>query len=772
MNTLSPLFKVSLLSLIALLQSFSLSAQSESSNRPVDLVNLFVGTSNYGTTNPGAMLPNGLMNISPFNVAAGEGLNKFEKDKTWWSTPYTSANNYFTGFSQVNLSGVGCPDLAGLVLMPTMGALDVDYRSYGSELSNQRAKPGYYAAHIEKYGIDVEVSATTRSSVAAFKFPKGKAHILLNLSLALSNETGAELRFLNDSTLIGSKLMGNFCYNPQAVYRQYFAMRLSKSPDSSGYWKQQPRSQGPEANWNPDDGKLKIYHSYRGPMSGDEIGAWFSYNEAPSQEIEVYTAVSFVSAENALLNLETELAPYWQDDSTPALPRVAKAAESLWNEALSVVDVQGGTDDQKRVFYTALYHLLVHPNILQDVNGEYPEMESHKIGRLEQGNRYTVFSLWDTYRNVHPLLTLFYPEKQLDMIHTLLAMYEEGGWLPRWELYGRETLTMQGDPSLIVINDTWQKGLRQFDVQLALQAMLKGANSKGAKNRLRPDNDDYLSYGYIPLREQYDNSVSNALEYFIADWNLGQFAASIGDEATAKMMHRRSLGYKHYYSPKYKLLRPRLPNKEFLEPFDPKLGANFEPSPGFHEGNAWNYSFFVPHDIGGLARLMGGETTFVKQLDRVFEYGYYDPSNEPDLAYPFLYTYFPRYAWRTQELTQQLLDKHYRNRPDGLPGNDDTGTLSAWAIFSMMGFYPDCPGLPEYALTSPVFDRICIKLDRRYYPKAALRIHVQRKSPSDKYIQRIEIGDQRRQLKGYRISHQELLNAGDIYITLGPKAAL
>lgn len=721
--------------------------------RIVDEVNPFIGTSNFGTTNPGAVVPNGLMSITPFNVMGGGELNKWEKDSRWWSTPYSADNKFLTGFSQVNLSGVGCPELGSLLLMATSGALEVDHNSYGTTVSREEARPGYYTAYLDKHRIKAEVSATERTSIAAFTFEAGgRGNILLNLGQGLTNESGATVRFLNDSTLVGSKLMGTFCYNPQAVFNQYFAVRVSRRAPESGYWKKQPPMHGTEAEWDHDHGRHKIYRSYRREMSGNEIGVWMSYELQPGEVVYVQTGVSFVSAENALLNLDTE---------QPSLDfaRVRREAESKWEQALGRIEIEGGTPDQRTIFYTALYHLLIHPNILQDVNGEYPMMTSLQTGKTE-GRRYTVYSLWDTYRNVHPLLSLLYPDMQLDMVRTMLDMYRESGWLPKWELYGRETLTMSGDPAITVINDTWQRGLRDFDPELAYEAMLKGATTSGKANYLRPDIDDYVERGYIPLRQKFDHSVSNSLEYYIADWNLAQFARSIGREADAKLFERRALGYKHYYDKEYGLLRPITPDGKFLLPFDPVLGRDFEPNPGFHEGNSWNYSFFVPHDIKGLARLMGGERRFVDKLQSVFDKGNYDPANEPDIAYPFLFTYFPKEAWRTQRITKDLLASVYHNAPNGIPGNDDTGTMSAWAIYTMLGFYPDCPGDMSYALTTPTFPRVTIHLDPRYYKQSKLVIERQG-GEGDTYFHRLKVGA--RELRGvYRLSNEALVQAGKI----------
>ena len=718
---------------------------------PSRYVNPFIGTTNFGTTNPGALCPNGLMSVVPFNVMGSEE-NMYDKDARWWSTPYEFHNTYFTGFSHVNLSGVGCPELGSLLVMPTTGELNVDYKSYGSPYTDEQASPGYYSNRLSRYNIKTEASATPRTGILRFTFPEGDSHILLNLGEGLTNETGAFVRQVNDREVEGMKLLGTFCYNPQAVFPIYFVMRVNKQPIGNGYWKKQRPMYGVEAEWDPDQGKYKLYPHYSKEIAGDDVGAYFSFDTQPGEQIEVQMGVSFVSIENARLNLETE-------QSGTNFESIHTAATEQWNHELSRIRVEGGTDEQKTVFYTALYHMLIHPNILQDVNGQYPAMESGEI-LTTKGNRYTVFSLWDTYRNLHQLLTLVYPERQMEMVQTMLDMYREHGWLPKWELYGRETLTMEGDPSIPVIVDSWMKGLREFDVDLAYEAMYKSATMPGAKNLMRPDNDDYISLGYVPLREKHDNSVSHALEYYIADFALSRFASALGKKKDADYFYKRSLGYKHYYDASFGTFRPKLPDGSFYTPFDPRQGENFEPNPGFHEGSAWNYTFYVPHDVKGLSSLMGGKKAFIKKLQYVFDEGLYDPANEPDIAYPHLFSYFPGEEWRTQKLTQELLDKHFTTQPNGIPGNDDTGTMSGWAVFNMMGFYPDCPGLPEYTLTTPVFDKITIQLDRKWYKQDSLVIETIRQSPDAKYIKSIKLGD--KPYKGFRIDHQQLVESGKI----------
>ncbi len=723
--------------------------------QPADYVNLFVGTTNFGTTNPGAVCPNGMMSVVPFNVM-GSDNNKYDKDARWWSTPYEFHNKFFTGFSHVNLSGVGCPDLGSLLLMPTSGEVSVDYREYGSPYSGEQATPGYYTNFLTKYGIKTEVSATQRTGITRFTFPAGQGNILLNLGEGLTNESGAFVRMTGEREAEGMKLLGTFCYTGQAVFPIYFVMRLSKTPASAAYWKKQRPMTGVEALWDKDNGKYKLYTKYQKEIAGDDVGVVYTFDTSEGEQIEVQMGVSFVSIENARRNLDAEQPEF-------DFQKVRTAARERWNEDLGRIMVEGGTDEQKGVFYTALYHALIHPNTLQDVNGQYPAMESSAI-KTTEGNRYTVFSLWDTYRNLHQLMALVYPRRQMDMVKSMIDMYREGGWLPKWELYSRETFTMEGDPSIPVIVDCYLKGLADFDPEEAYKAMYKGATTPGAENLLRPDNDDYLALGYVPLREQFDNSVSHALEYYIADNALSRFASALGKEADAKMFHERSLGYKHYYSKEYGTLRPILPNGEFYSPFDPKQGENFEDSPGFHEGNAWNYTFFVPHDVYGLAKLMGGQKKFVDKLQMVFDKGYYDPANEPDIAYPYLFTYFKGEEWRTQQEVTRLLAKYFTTKPDGIPGNDDTGTMSAWAIFSMMGFYPDCPGEPSYTLTSPTFDRITITLDPAYYPAGELVVEAPHGSSESKFIKGINVGGKK--YSGYRISHRDLVGAKTVRFTL------
>ena len=721
-------------------------------------VNPFVGTTNFGTTNPGAVVPNGMMSVVPFNVM-GSDTNVYDKDARWWSTPYEFHNKFFTGYAHVALSGVGCPDLGSLLTIATTGDLEPDYKKYGSAYEAESAVPGYYTNRLTKYDILTEVTSTQRTSAERYTFPGGPSNILLNLGEGLTNESGATVRRVSDTEIEGSKLLGTFCYNPQKVFPIYFVMRVSKKPDNSGYWKMQPEMTGVEAEWTPDNGTYKIYTQYGRELSGDDIGYFFSYdNLAPGEQVEVRMGVSFVSTANARENLDKEQASLTFD-------QIRTAAHDTWNADLGRIRVTGGTDKQKEVFYTALYHALLHPNILNDVNGQYPLMESFGDGQVTDGhNRYTVFSLWDTYRNLHQLMTLVYPERQIDMVRSMIDMSKEWGWMPKWELYGRETFTMEGDPAIPVIVDTWRKGLTDFDMDAAYQAMVKSATTPGAHNPMRPDNDPYLAKGYVPLGvhagdNSGDNSVSHALEYYVADNALAWLARQRGDIDLANQLTKRAKGYANYYSKESGTLRPLNADGTFLSPFNPRQGENFEPVPGFHEGSAWNYTFFVPHDVDGLAKLMGGKKKFVDKLQMVFDEKLYDPANEPDIAYPYLFSRFKGEEWRTQREVNRLLGEHFTTEANGIPGNDDTGTMSAWAVFSMMGFYPDCPGEPYYTLTSPVFDTVEIDT-----PQGTLTIEANRENPESIFIDSMELGG--KPLKAYRIAHSDLMGGKSLKFNL------
>ena len=722
------------------------------SQEPADFVNPFIGTSNFGTTNPGPIVPRGMVSVTPFNAAGKQ--NKFDKDSQWFSTPYEYYNTFLTGFSHVNLSGVGCPDLGVLLLMPTTGKVETDHLKYGTTYSNEVAKTGYYSNILDKYNIKTELTTTKRVGVSKFTFPKGQSNILLNLGLGLTNEQGAMVQIVSSTEIEGMRTVGSFCYNnPEAAYPVYFVARFSKPADKFGVWNKPAKYSGVEAQWMGYNGKTRMMDNATKMVVGDSIGTYFTYHFDKKTEVEVQIGVSYVSIANARENLEKEAAGRSFKD-------IYKENYDLWNEELSKIKVEGGTKDDKTIFYTALYHTLIHPNTLNDDNGEFPEIKTGKISKTT-GTRYTVFSLWDTYRNLHQLLTLVYPKQQSDMIKSMLQMVDENGWLPKWELNSTETFTMVGDPASIVITDSYLKGIQDFDIRKAYKAMLKSADQIN-DNPVRIGLEEYLEKGYVTERSVNSGAVSITQEFNIADFAIAQLAKELGKDMDYKRFSKRSVTYRKLFDKEFNLLRPRNEDSSWHEPFHPETGANFVKNIAFIEGNSWQYTFMVTHDTKELIRLMGGKKAFVDQLEKVFDNKQFDMANEPDIAYPYLFNYAKDEEWRTQKRVQELISKYYKNEPKGLPGNDDTGTMSAWLVFSMMGIYPVSPGDTIYAITKPVFDKVIIQLDSRYYKNN--RFVIEKEKNSNGNIKGIMLNGKKH--KSYFISHDALVNGKKLKIIL------
>ena len=718
---------------------------------PASYVNPFIGTSNYGATYPGPIAPRGMASISPFNVAGSKNL-PLEKDSRWLSNPYVHENTYLTGFSQVNLSGVGCPDLGVLLLMPTTGKVETNHLKYGSTYSNEVAKAAYYSSTIDKYNVKAEFTTSKRVGVNKFTFPKGESNILLNLGLGLTNEEGSMVKVISSTEIEGMRSVGSFCYNsPEAAYPVYFVAKFSKPADTFGVWKKPEKHEGVEAKWMTYNGKPRLMKQTTKMVVGDSIGTYFTYKFDKAETIEVKIGISYVSIDNARENLQ-------QETENKSFDSIYKETYKKWNDLLSRIKVEGGSEDDKIIFYTALYHTLIHPNTLNDFNGEYPEINTGKIGKTED-TRYTVFSLWDTYRNLHQLMSLVYPQQQSDMIKSMLDMYDENGWLPKWELNSTETFTMVGDPATIVITDTYLKGIKDFDIKKAYKAMLKGANQI-ENNPLRPELKDYIEKGYVTTDNE--GSVSKTEEYNVADYSIALLAKELGEQEDFKQFKKRSISYRKLFDKNLNLLRPRNSDENWHEPFNPDAGANFTKNIGFIEGNAWQYAFMVPHDINGLKKLMGGNKAFTNQLKKVFDANQFDMANEPDIAYPYLFNYVKGEEWRSQKLVKKLVKKYFQNKPDGLPGNDDTGTMSAWLVYSMMGIYPISPGDPKYTITTPMFDKITIQLDSKYYKKKELVI--EREKNNKGKINKILLDGNPH--KSYFITHDKLVNGNNLRVIL------
>lgn len=741
-------FGISLLILVSCSQKSGI--ENTLSPNLLGYVNPFIGTSNYGATNPGAIAPRGMINVSPFNVMGAE--NSFEKDSRWLSTPYVYENTYLTGFSHINLSGVGCPDLGVILTMPTTGGVETNPLKYGSTYSNEVAKAGYYSTTLDKYNVKVEATATTRTAVSNYFFPKGKSNILINLGLGLTNEQGGSIKVVSPTEIEGIRQVGSFCYyKPDESYPLYFVAKFSKPSDEFGIWKNSVKQEGLESQWMPYNGKTRFYENYRKEIIGDSIGAYMSYDFKKPTSVEVKIAVSYVSIENARENLKKETGELSFED-------VFKKTSTKWNDLLSKITVEGGSEDDKTIFYTALYHTLIHPNTFNDVNGEYPKMATRETLKTE-GTRFTVFSLWDTYRNLHSLMSLVYPKQQSDMVKSMLSIYDESGWLPKWELNATETTTMVGDPAGIIIADSYLRGIKDFNVEKAYKAMLK-SSIQLEKNALRPGIKEYIERGYLTTASTKDGAVSTTQEYNVSDFAIAQLAKALKKNKDEEIYRKRSISYRKLFDKEINLLRPRNADDSWVRPFNPETGANFQKNAGFIEGNSWQYTFMLAHDTKGLMQLMGGEEAYSNQLQKVFDLGQFDMANEPDIGYPYLFNYIPGQEWRTQYKVSELISKYFKNTPNGLPGNDDTGTMSAWLIFSMMGLYPVSPAESFYAVTSPVFDKITIELDSKYYNQNHLVIEKE----GIGIVKQLKIGEEFS--KSFFINHSDLVQSNHLKIIL------
>lgn len=705
---------------------------------PADYVNPFLGTSKGANTFPGAVVPWGMVSVSPHN-----NISSF--------SGYKYAESYIYGFGHVHLSGVGCQDLGNIVVMPTIGKLALDPLKYRSSYGEESASPGYYHTTLKRYGIKAEMSATTHSGLSAYTFPETgeDANIIIDASSRITgfDKYSGYVKTLSSTSLEGSSLSGDFCSESADRRRTiYFAMEFNKPATSFGVSKNYQSATGKQIN-------------------ADKAGAWYRFKTGANETILVRAGISYVSTANAWLNLKNEQ-PDWD------FKKIKMAAFANWNMELSKIEVKGGTNDDRITFYLGIYHMLLHPNVFNDVNGQYPSM-GHKKILEEKFTRYTVFSLWDTYRNEHPFLALVYPARQLDMVRSMIGMYRESGWFPKWEVGGNETYGMVGAPSVPVIVDTYLKGIKDFDVERAFEGMLISATQLDS-NPIRPGLTPYLKFGYIPM--EYDKGfemwgpVSTSLEYYYADWALAQLAKALGNIEVYKQMLERSTKYKMLYDTATGFIRPRNIDKSWYEPFDP---AGLEPSsglPGFVERNSWQYSFSVPHDILGLIQLMGSKEAFVKKLIECFDKDHYTLSNEPDMAYPYLFNYVKGEEWRTQQLVRSKIINNYHPGPDGLPGNDDCGVTSALYVFSAMGLYPDCPGSNTYQLTTPIFDEVVIHLDNNFYKGKIFTIKAFRTSNEDIFIRSMQLNG--KPYRKFSIKHEDIVSGGEIDIILDSKPSV
>jgi predicted alpha-1,2-mannosidase len=688
----------------------------------ISYVNPFIGTGGHGHTFPGATVPFGMVQLSPDTRPEGwDGCGGYH---------YSDSIVY--GFSHTHLSGTGVPDYADVLLMPAVGPLwfssgykgDID-QGYGSRFSHAREKasPGYYEVLLDDYQIHVALTATTRAGFHKYTFPENnEAYILLDLEYR-DELLSHSLEILNDSTLRGKRVSKAWAEEQHV----YFFARFSKP---------------------------FLRHSLH---PGDSIPtkAAFHFSTQKGEEILVKVGISAVSEEGAEANLLAEI-PHWDFN------KARQQAEALWEEELRAIEVTSANKEEKTVFYTALYHTLLQPNVFTDVDGRYRGMD-RRIHQATDHTQYTVFSLWDTFRGAHPLYTLIQQARTRDFIHTFLAHYQQGGMLPVWELAGNETMCMIGYHSVPVIYDAWAKGLRDFDEELALKAMRHSAelDHLGLKA--------YRTHGYIPAHEEPE-SVSKTLEYAYDDWCIAQMAKDLGKTDLATTYFQRAQHYKNVFDPHTGFMRARM-NGMWFSPFDPA-----EVNYNFTEANSWQYSMFVPHDISGMIQLYGGPEAFEKKLDELFEteaplsgthqvditglIGQYAHGNEPSHHMAYLYNFIGK-PWKTQQRVNQILQEMYWNGPDGLSGNEDCGQMSAWYILSAMGFYSVTPGLPYYTLGTPLFEEVSLRLENgnRFTVKAKGR------TPANAYIQSATLNG--KPYKKAYLRHADIMAGGVMEFVMG-----
>lgn len=693
---------------------------------PASLVDPMTGTGGYGHTFPGACLPYGMVQLSPDT----------RRDQSWEGCGgYYYNDSLIYGFSHTHLSGTGVSDYGDVLVMPAVENPSFDPLQFASRFrhSDEKAKPGYYAVTLTDENIRAEMTATTRTGMHRYSFPSGATRFLIVDLRHRDKVLEAYIRIVSDRRIEGLRRSDAWARDQYV----YFVMEFSEPV-------QVFNSNSSVKPLRPGD-----------VLRSDSLCLSLGFGAGGKAPLLVKTAISSVDTEGASRNLNTEL-PGWDFDN------VMESATESWNKELLRIEVKGGTQKDRVNFYTALYHAMVVPNVMSDVDGRYRGRDL-KVYTASGYTRYTVFSLWDTFRAAHPLYTLIDRKRTLDYIRTFLDQYREGGRLPVWELAANETDCMIGYHSIPVITDALVKGIGGFDTTLALEAMIKSAtwNHLGLPA--------YLRSGYIAVEDEHE-SVSKTLEYAFDDWCISETARLLRREDDRKRYLIRAASYRNVFDPQSGFMRPRR-NGNFIPNFDPREVNNH-----FTEANSWQYSFFVPHDLQGLMRLMGGEQPFEAKLDQLFAedsrttgrtqaditglIGQYAHGNEPSHHMAYLYNYIGK-PWKTQRLVRLILDSLYHPGPEGLPGNEDCGQMSAWYVWSAMGFYPVTPGSPYYAMGSPLFDEVKIHLEDGH----TIRILASNNGRDNRYVERVTVDG--KEWKSNLIDHQAFTSAAEIRFDMG-----
>jgi len=717
---------------------FTLNATAQQKSNHTQYVDPLIGSAKHGHVFVGANVPFGAVQLGPNNIFEG-----------WdWCSGYNYIGNTITGFAHTHLSGTGIGDLGDISIMPATGKVLLekgktadDQEGYLSKFShqNETAKAGYYSVLLDKYGIKAELTATERVGFHQYTFKKGadNPHIMVDLieGIGWDAPVSASFKQLDATTIVGHRNSKGWS-NDQ---RLFFVIKLSQPIKS-----------------------LVLYDSTvvknGNTLSGKKLKAVVNFNAINNDKLQIKVALSPVSTENAMLNLKTEL-PGWD------FAAIVKSSDAKWEKELSKVNINASTTT-KKVFYTALYHTMTAPSLFNDVNKDYMGTDK-KVYRKANFNNLTTFSLWDTYRAANPLYTILHQDKVSDVVNTMLAIYKQQGKLPVWHLMGSETNTMVGYHAVPVIVDAYLKGFRGFDVNLAYESIKQSAMQK-------TDGIDYIQQlKYIPA-DKVNESVGKALEYAIDDHCIAQMAKALNKKEDYAYFTKRSKLYTQYFDPNVQFMRGKLANGSWRSPFDPFSSKHREDD--YVEGNAWQYTWLVPQDVEGLIKLFGGDKPFINKLDSLFTLpldlgtngspdisgliGNYAQGNEPNHHIAYLYSYAGQ-PWKTADLIRKIDHDFYSSKPDGLCGNEDVGQMSAWYIFSAMGFYPVNPVNGTYVLGTPLINDATISLsgNRKF------SIKVVENSAANKYIQKIILNG-KPYTKSY-ILHKSIMAGGNMEIYMG-----
>ncbi|MFI0740742.1 GH92 family glycosyl hydrolase [Streptomyces sp. NPDC021100] len=703
----------------------TLPAHDSAAERLTDLVNPFIGTKNEGNTFPGAAVPFGMVQLSP---------------DTGHPMGYDYKHTRIRGFSAVHLSGVGCRIGGDLPVLPTTGEVtETDNAKYAAAFSHadETARPGYYRVKLGS-GVTAELTATTHTGRQRFTFPAtDKANVLINAGQSLHRGVSSKVEIVDDRTVRATVTGRGFCQDTRP-YTVHTLTRFDRPFTAYGTWEGERVTSGSRAS-----------------SGTGRNGAWVRFDTGKEQRVEATTAVSYVDADGAGRNLAAEEAGF---------DRTAEAARAAWEKRLGDVAVQGGNRTLRRTFYSALYRSFLSPNTGSDTDGRYLGWD----GKPHEAKGFTYYqnwSLWDTYRTQAQLLSLLAPAEARDMALSVLRIDAEGGWLPKWGYGPVETNIMTGDPVTPYLTNAYRQGLLAGHEEEAYRALRRNADGvppADSPSMGREANERYLVDGYVPLAPElsrhkpgdsdFQQGASATLEYALADGVLAETAEALGHHDDAKRYAERSRSYRKLFDPATGFFRPRDAKGAFTGSADPAK------SPGFHEGTAWQYQWLVPQDLPGMIELIGGREAAEKRLDSFFAYdklladpartarevwvhGPYDyynadkynPQNEPDLIAPYTYLATGR-PWKTTDVVHAALTL-FTDAPDGMTGNDDLGTMSSWMVLSAIGVYPVRPGTDVWGLSTPVFDRVELRLDQHWYPHGRFTVTAPGTSAADRYIQ-------------------------------------